>query len=232
MFRKAAICAVALVGASLTEAAKLQEAISKRDGAGGHDHAHAPAAAAAPSGGYSAPAASYSAPAASYGAPAASYGAPAASYGAPAPSYEEPAPSYGAPAPSYGAPVAYEEEQPGFFPDVTFIIVGILIVIGLSLLFPTYVSLTTVRRKRDVAEEVNPMYNMVERVNDIYNSVLQSETCMERIACEIGGMAGDMGIRETARLADPFVPGEYKAYFKQFHSGSNCQKIKCGGLSF
>ena len=146
MFRKAAICAVALVGASLTEAAKIQQEISKRDGAGGHghDHAHAPAA-PAPSSGYSAPAASYSAP-------AASYGAPAATYGAPAPSYEEPAPSYGAPAPAYGAPVAYEEEQPGFFPDVTFIIVGILIVIGLSLLFPTYVSLTTVRRKRDVAE--------------------------------------------------------------------------------
>ena len=155
MFRKAAICAVAFMGASLAEAAKLQQEISKRDGAGGHghEHAHAPAA-AAPASGYSAPASSYSAPASSYGAPApaASYGAPAASYGAPAPSYEEPAPSYGAPAPSYGAPVAYEEEQPGFFPDVTFIIVGILIVIGLSLLFPTYVSLTTVRRKRDVAE--------------------------------------------------------------------------------
>ena len=50
-----------------------------------------------------------------------------------------------------------------------------------------------------VYAEVNPMYNLVERVNDIYNSVLQSETCMERIACEIGGLAGDMGIRETAK---------------------------------
>lgn len=47
--------------------------------------------------------------------------------------------------------------------------------------------------------EVNPMYNLVERVNDIYNSVIQSETCMERIACEVGGLAGDMGVRETAR---------------------------------
>lgn len=147
MFRKAAIAAVALVGASLTEAAKLQE-ISKRDGAHGHDHAHA--APAAPASAYVPPASSYSAPASSYGAPAASYGAPAPSYGAPAPSYEEPAPSYGAP--SYGAPAYEVEEQPGFFPDVTFIIVGILIVIGLSLLFPTYVSLTTVRRKRDTAE--------------------------------------------------------------------------------
>ena len=34
------------------------------------------------------------------------------------------------------------------------------------------------------------------------------------------------------RLADPCVPGKYKAYFKQFHSGSNCQKIKCGTLAF
>lgn len=228
MFRKAAICAGALVCASLSEAAKLQQEISKRDGAHAHEHA---AAAPAPASGYSAPAAGYSAPAASYSAPAASYGAPAATYGAPAPSYEEPSSGYGAPAPSYGA-VSYEEEQPGFFPDVTFIIVGILIVIGLSLLFPTYVSLTTVRRKRDVAEEVNPMYNLVERVNDIYNSVLQSEGCMERIACEVGGLAGDMGIRETARLADPFVPGKYKQYFKQFSSGTNCHKIKCGGLAF
>jgi hypothetical protein len=231
MFRKAAICAVAFVGASLTEAAKLQQEISKRDGAHGHDHAHA-AAPAAPASGYSAPASSYSAPAASYGAPAASYGAPAASYGAPAPSYEEPAPSYGAPAPSYGAPVSYEEDQPGFFPDVTFIIVGILIVVGLSLLFPTYVSLTTVRRKRDVAEEVNPMYNLVERVSDIYNSVVQSETCMERIACEVGGLAGDMGIKETTRLAEPFVPSKYKNYVKQFTAGRDCHKIKCGSLAF
>lgn len=227
MFRKAAITAVALVGASLTEAAKLQEAvngqISKRDGAHGHDHAHAPAAAPAVSSGYAAPAASYSAP-------AASYGAPAASYGAPAPSYEEPAPSYGAP--SYGAPSYEVEEQPGFFPDVTFIIVGILIVIGLSLLFPTYVSLTTVRRKRDIAEEVDPSLNLIERVTDIYNSVIQSESCMERIACEIGGLSADMGLRDTARLAEPFVPGKYKNFFKQFHSGTNCNKIKCGSLAF
>lgn len=43
------------------------------------------------------------------------------------------------------------------------------------------------------------MYNLVERVGDIYNSVVQSENCMERIACEVGGLAGDMGIKETTR---------------------------------
>lgn len=87
---------------------------------------------------YSAP--SYSAPAPSYSAPAPSYSAPAPSYGAPAPSYSAPEASYGAP--SYGS---YEEEG-GF--DLTSIIIPILALIGLSLLFPTYVSLTSVKRKR------------------------------------------------------------------------------------
>ena len=34
------------------------------------------------------------------------------------------------------------------------------------------------------------------------------------------------------RLADPFVPSKYKTYFKQFSSGRDCQKIKCGTLAF
>jgi hypothetical protein len=89
---------------------------------------------------YSAPA-----PSSSYSSPT-SYSAPDASYAAPSPSYSEPAVSYGAPAASYG--VAYEDDSR--FPDITFIIVGILIITGLALLFPTYVSLTTVRKKRDV----------------------------------------------------------------------------------
>ena len=74
------------------------------------------------------------------GASASGYGAPAASYGAPEPSYEEPAQEYAA-APSYGAAEAA-------VPDLTPIIIGILVLTGLSLLFPTYVTLTSVRRKR------------------------------------------------------------------------------------
>lgn len=69
----------------------------------------------------------------------------------PATAYNAPAPSYAAPAPSYAPPsyVAYEDDTK--FPDVTFIIVGILIVTGLALLFPTYVSVSS-RKKRDVDE--------------------------------------------------------------------------------
>ena len=91
---------------------------------------------------YGAPAApSYSAPAPTYGAPAPEYAAPAASYDAPAPSYS--APSYEA-APSYE--VAADEGL-----DLTSIIIPLLALVGLSLLFPTYVSLTSVRRRRDVS---------------------------------------------------------------------------------
>ena len=87
---------------------------------GAHSHDHEP------SSGYGAPSPSYSEPAASYGAPETGYGAPSDSYGV-----------------SYGG---YEEES---LPDLTPIIVGILVLTGLSLLFPTFVSLTSVRRKRD-----------------------------------------------------------------------------------
>ena len=91
-----------------------------------------------------------------YGAPAApSYSAPAPSYSAPAPSYSAPAPSYSAPEPSYSAPsTGYGEsyvEEAGL--DLTSIIIPLLALVGLSLLFPTYVSLTTVRKRREAGDE-------------------------------------------------------------------------------
>merc|ERR1711902_149163 len=176
--------------------------LQKRDGAHGHDHGHA---AAAPSSGYDEP--------------AASYGAPAASYGAPAASYSEPSPTYGA--------------DEAALPDLTPIIIGILALVGLSLLFPQFVNVDVKRRKRD-AEDANPMTDVVERVNEIYNSVITSEQCMERIACELGGLASDVGLKESpmAKMADLFVTAKYKPYYKQFKSGQNCEKIKCGSLPF
>ena len=100
----------------------------------------------APAPSYSAPAPSYSAPAPSYSAPASSYSAPSTSYAAPSSSYGAPAASYGAPEASYGGTVYEEDTGKGI--DLTSIIIPILALIGLSLLFPTYVSLTTVRKKR------------------------------------------------------------------------------------
>ena len=147
-----------LVASSLARESYLYDthSLHKRDG-GSHHHSPAPA----PSSSYDAPAASYSAP--SYSAPAPSYGAPEPSYSAPAPSYSVPTDNYaspdtgyGAPAASYGAPEpaystpSYAAEGGGI--DLTSILIPLLALLGLSLLFPTYVSLTSVRRRREAAD--------------------------------------------------------------------------------
>jgi len=211
-FKKAAVLGLAVAGAAYAEAAQ----ITKRDGAHGHSHA---AAAPAPASGYGAPAASYGAPApdTGYGAPDTGYGAPDTGYGAPADGYDAPADSYDA-APSYGAD---GEVGPGILPFVAVI----LAIIGLSLLFPAVVNID--RKKRSVAEESNPVYDLAERVQDMYSAVVRSEECMEKIVCELGGMAKDLTASPVTGLVEPFVPSKYSNYYKQFRSGKDCHKIKC-----
>merc|ERR1711936_1291711 len=134
----------------------------KADGAHSHDHAPAHD---------------------SYGPPEPSYEAPTDSYGAPAPSYGAPAPSYSAP--SYEPYEVYEEEP---LPDLTPIVVAILTLIGLSLLFPTFVQLEDVAgRKKRSAEIIS------ERTAEIYNhlnEVLEpvDKGCMEKLTCEVGAL--------------------------------------------
>jgi len=174
------------------------------DGAHGGHHAAA-------SSGYDQPAA----PSSGYDQPAAA----APSY--PSSGYDEPA-AYN----DYGTAPAYGAEEAPF--DISTLIIPLLIIAGLSLLFPT-ITTVDVRKKRHAAD-VNPMTDVVERVNDIYSAVVQSEECMERIACEIGGLAADVGLKQSpaVQLAAGFVPSKYKSYYKQFASGKDCQKIKCG----
>jgi len=158
-------------------------------------------------------------------APASGYGAPAPSYGAPEPSYEEPVQEYAASAPSYGAVEAGT-------PDLTPIIIGILVLTGLSLLFPTYVTLTAVRRKREArgTQDESPMSNMIERVQDMYMAVLQSEECLERVACEVGGLADDAGISKSlTKAAESYLPKKYNKMMNKFNHGKDCSKNnKCG----
>merc|ERR1712029_903106 len=103
-----------------------------------------------------------------YGAPEPSYGAPEPSYSAPSPSYGSPEPSYGAPEPSYGAP-SYGYEEAGAGLDLTSILIPILALLGLSLLFPTFVTINgTGRRKRETRDEdESPAANMLDRVQDM-----------------------------------------------------------------
>ena len=142
---------MAIVGLSAVDAYSV---LQKRDGAHGHDHGHA---AAAPSSGYDEPAASYGAPAASYGAPAASYSEPSASYG-------EPAASYGEPAPAYGADEAA-------LPDLTPIIIGILALVGLSLLFPQFVSVEVDSRKKRSAQGKNMSKSFITDFMNRFSSI-------------------------------------------------------------
>ena len=81
----------------------------------------------------------------SYGAPPAapSYDAPAPSYDAPAaPSYDAPATGYDAPSSGYGDVSGYGAEEEDI--DLSFILYFSLIIIGLSLLFPSITELTDV----------------------------------------------------------------------------------------
>merc|ERR1712004_57999 len=156
------------------------------------------------------------------------------SYGPPEPSYEAPTDSYGAPAPSYSAP-SYEpyevyEEEP--LPDLTPIVVAILTLIGLSLLFPTFVQLEDVGRKKRSAEII------AERTAQIYdhlNEVLEpvDRSCMEKLTCEVGALSYDAGLTSHPflKLVAPFVPGKYEKYVKHFITANNCQKIKCSTYS-
>ena len=150
MISKLALAALAAAVSAEDIEAIYPNTLYRRDG-GSHSHAS--------SSSYGAPEPSYSAPAPSYGAPEPSYSAPAPSYSAPAPSYSAPEPSYGAPEPSYGAPepsysapsYGYEEASAGL--DLTSILIPILALLGLSLLFPTFVTVSGGRRKRDVLDE-------------------------------------------------------------------------------
>merc|ERR1711997_74742 len=144
----------------------------RRDGAHGH-----------------APADSYSEPAAS------SYGAPAT---APASGYGAPADDLGSYEPSYGA-TGYGEPETPF--DISTLIIPLLIIFGLSLLFPTSTTVdvnAAERRRRSL--EGDHQTDVIERVNEIYTAVVQSDECMEKIACEVGALAGDVGLTQSPAL--------------------------------
>merc|ERR1711945_80364 len=160
-----------------------------------------------------------------------SYGAPEPSYSAPAPSYGAPEPSYGAPEPSYGAPsYGYEEASAGL--DLTSILIPILALLGLSLLFPTFVTINgTGRRKRDVMDEdESTTSNMINRVQDMYMAIMESEECIERVVCELGGLVEDAGYsKQMTRSLELFAPKKYAKMMKSFNKGKDCTKNnKCG----
>jgi len=154
-------------------------------------------------------------------------------YGPPEPAYEEPETGYGPPDDGYGAPAA-QYGAPSYAAetglDLTTLIIPLLALVGLFLLFPTYVTLTSVRRKREAGEEPTET-KLVERLQDMYLAVIESEECVERIACEVGGIARDAGLDQNLVTAASYmVPSKYTKYAKQFATSRKCEKIKCGSF--
>merc|ERR1712142_575095 len=220
MISKLALAALAAYVSAEEIDAIYPNALYRRDGGGSHSH-----------GSSSSSGSSYGAPEPSYSAPAPSYSAPAPSYGAPEPSYGAPEPSYGAPEASYGAPsYGYEEASAGL--DLTSILIPILALLGLSLLFPTFVTINgTGRRKRDVMDEdESSSSNMISRVQDMYMAIMESEECIERVVCELGGLVSDAGYsKQMTRSLEMFAPKKYAKMMKSFNNGKDCTKNnKCG----
>merc|ERR1740136_405088 len=101
-------------------------------------------------------------------------------YGAPEPSYSAPEPSYGAPEPAYGAPEAVYEEPAYSAPDeafdITSLIIPVLALVGLMLLFPTYTTLTSVRR----SFKDNGPLDLMKKVHDVYQAVVEDSDILTK----------------------------------------------------
>jgi len=98
------------------------------------------------------------------------------------------------------------------------------------LLFPTFVTINgTGRRKREAGDD-SAAANVVERIQDMTLALMESEECMERIACEMGGLAEDVGISKSmTKMVEKFAPKKYAKMMKTFNHGKDCKKNnKCG----
>jgi len=111
------------------------------------------------------------------------------------------------------------------------ILVPLLIVAALFLLFPSVVNVPvngTGRKRREAADE--PASNMVERIQDMYMAILESEECIERVVCEMGGLVEDAGYsKQMTKTLEMFAPKKYAKMMKSFNAGKDCKKNnKCG----
>jgi len=171
------------------------------------------------------------------------------------PPADDPAPGYGPPpkddAPSYGPPAdATSYDSPSYggdkeIPDLTPLIIGLLFIVGLSLLFPWHVRIDSAvpqpaagRKRRDADEYYEiARTDYIGRSFEIYdhlNAALEpvDRGCIEKITCEVGGLSYDAGLTSNPllRIVSGFVPGTYGKYYKQFVYPDNCEKIQCGAF--
>merc|ERR1712241_282791 len=106
---------------------------------------------------------------------------------------------------------------------MSMIMIPLLIAAALFLLFPSVVEGSGGRRKREADDSAAA--NVVERIQDMTMALMESEECMERIACEMGGLAEDVGISKSmTKMVEKFAPKKYAKMMKTFNHGKDCKK--------
>ena len=62
-------------------------------------------------------------------------------------------------------------------------------------------------------------------------AIIESEECLERVACDVGGLASEAGLDTSlANLGSMMVSNKYSKLMKSFAKAKDCHKIKCGNL--
>ena len=62
-------------------------------------------------------------------------------------------------------------------------------------------------------------------------AIIESEECLERVACDVGGLASEAGLdTNLANLGSMMVSNKYSKLMKSFAKAKDCHKIKCGNL--
>jgi len=110
------------------------------------------------------------------------------------------------------------------------LMIPLLIAAALFLLFPSVRQVpvnNTGRRKREADDSAA---SIVNRIQDMSLALMESEECMERVACEMGGLVEDAGISKSmTKMVEKFAPKKYAKMMKNFNHGKDCKKNnKCG----
>jgi len=180
------------------------------DGVGGHHHHTDHGAVSAPASGYQEPLSGYETPDAGYAVPDTGYGTPDAYDGY-----------------TYDVAEPYGEEQEN---GLSMLMIPLLIAAALFLLFPSVRQVPVNGNGRRKREADDSAASIVNRIQDMSLALMESEECMERVACEMGGLVEDAGISKSmTKMVEKFAPKKYAKMMKNFNHGKDCKKNnKCG----
>ncbi|XP_042204235.1 uncharacterized protein LOC121853908 isoform X2 [Homarus americanus] len=109
-----------------------------------------------------------------------------------------------------------------------------LAIAGLSLLFPNIVTVDTAgRRRRDIGSEA-PVAALTEHLMNVYYAAIESDQCMQRLACELGAASISLNPHHhnlMLQVLGSTTSNKYSGLFDKFKAGVNAEKCKKYGCS-